>query len=453
MNQRIATTTSPAVVYLGYALGIAIPIFIGFYWPLYWMFPHMTPLTFRPFVLVVALALALLHSGLSVSEAEVKLLKNLAVLCLIWLGTALFAYDVTRALIGWVKILALCVLAMCFSRAMRNAAIARVFGAALVASSLMIAVFIAATYVRFAGWTLPTYGASRQLKNVALSDGIQLNGIAFAALMTFVTGMCTWRKSRWNWVIGAAVLMVCSLLTGSRTPLAVLIVSALALAFVNGIRSRNLFSRYLALAAAAAVLIAAGVFLKAASFKKMSDLTEGRWDIWYVAVHKFVEHPLVGNGFESVNDDLYERMPGFYRLPRKRDDTFPGGYHNEYVGTLAEEGLIGFIPLVTLYGFLIRSSGQLAFRKWATWRNGQWALLGALFLLFRAADELPGLFGYANGLGDFQAYLFLALVVSRLSLEEDCARRVAKRISLDGGILSRNALKLNLRRAVRQPVH
>lgn len=450
MKQHGATTSTSPVIYLGHVLAAVIPIFIGFYWPLYWIFPFVTSHLFRPIVLAVALALALLRSGLPISQAEVKLLRNLGVLCLLWLGTMFFASDVSRAMAGWVKIVALCLVAILFSRALRNPSLSKIFGGTMIAGSLLIALFILFTYVRLAGWALPTYESSRHLKNLAFNDNVQLNGIAFSALMAYVTGMSAWRKCRWSGAIGFVVLIVCSTLTGSRTPLAVFVVSALALALTNGIRSRNVLHRYQALLASAAALMAIAVFLKTTSFRKMSNLTEGRWDIWYVAVHKFVEHPLVGNGFESVNDDLYERMPGYYQLPRRRDAAFPGGYHNQFLGTLAEEGLIGFIALVTLYSFLIRSCWQLAFRKWATWRSGQWGLLGALFLLIRAVDELPGLFGYANGLGDFQAYIFLALVVSRFSIEEDYARRMAKQLTLAGGIISRSALKLKLKQAVRQ---
>jgi len=438
------------VILLAWALAAAIPVFIGFYWPLYWIFPYKTSLLFRPTVIAVALALALLRSGLSISRAEVKLAQNLTLLSLIWLGTAFFASNVPRALEGWLKLIALCLAALLLCRALRNPTAAKAFGWSLMASSLAISIFMLYTYVRFAGWTLPTYEASRQMKTVAFNNNIQLNGIAFTALMCYVTGMCAWRKSRWSWVIGAIVLTVCSFFTGSRTPWAVFAVSALALGLVNGIRSRNLLCRYSALTVTAGALIAIALYLPTVPFKKMSELTEGRWDLWYVAVHKFVERPLVGNGFESVNDDLYARLPGYYRMPRKREETFPGGYHNEYLGTLAEEGLIGFIPLVTLYWFLIRCCWQLAFRRWATWRNGQWALLGGFFLLFRAGDELPGLFGYANGLGDFQAYIFLALVVSRFSIEEDCAKHMVGQIQPEGGLPSSNVLNLRLRRAARQ---
>jgi hypothetical protein len=61
-------------------------------------------------------------------------------------------------------------------------------------------------------------------------------------------------------------------------------------------------------------------------FKKMSEITEGRWDLWYVALHKFSERPLVGFGFESVSDDLFARLPGVYKIPHKQK-FFASGEH------------------------------------------------------------------------------------------------------------------------------
>ena len=35
----------------------------------------------------------------------------------------------------------------------------------------------------------------------------------------------------------------------------------------------------------------------------MSDATEGRWDLWQVALEKFSERPIIGYGYESAHDD------------------------------------------------------------------------------------------------------------------------------------------------------
>jgi O-antigen ligase len=144
--------------------------------------------------------------------------------------------------------------------------------------------------------------------------------------------------------------------------------------------------------------------------------------LWSVGIQKFVERPLFGYGYESWRDDLVSRLPGEYGLTFDLAKNLGGGYHNEYISLLAEEGLIGVLAASLILWLLMRSTWLLAFRRWATVGTRQWALLACLFLLLRANVEVPGLFGYAQEPADYLAYVFLAIVVSRFSAEEDYAR-------------------------------
>jgi len=155
----------------------------------------------------------------------------------------------------------------------------------------------------------------------------------------------------------------------------------------------------------------------------MSAATEGRWDLWSVAWQKFLERPMLGYGFESWRDDLASRLPGVYEFTSQFESSdFAGGYHNEYLTLLAEQGLIGFFPVMAFFLFLLWCSAKLAFGNWVTWAHGQWALLGCLFLIVRAAFEMPGLFGYGQEPADYLAFLFVGIVCSRFSVEEDYLR-------------------------------
>jgi O-antigen ligase len=104
-----------------------------------------------------------------------------------------------------------------------------------------------------------------------------------------------------------------------------------------------------------------------------------------------------------------------------------GGYHSEYLTALAEQGVVGFVAVLCLFWFLIRSCWNLAFRFSHTWQNGQWALFGCFFLLVRAGVEVPGLFGYAQEPADYLAYVFLAIAVSSISREEDYVRSAIRK--------------------------
>jgi len=77
-----------------------------------------------------------------------------------------------------------------------------------------------------------------------------------------------------------------------------------------------------------------------ASPQQMSALTEGRWNLWSVALHKFALRPIWGNGYLSAQDSIY----------------LSGGYHNEYLTALAEQGLIGFLAVAYLFWFLFMAA-------------------------------------------------------------------------------------------------
>jgi O-antigen ligase len=106
-----------------------------------------------------------------------------------------------------------------------------------------------------------------------------------------------------------------------------------------------------------------------------------------------------------------------------------GGYHNEYMTLLAEEGLAGFVPAMVIVCMLLRCCRWLAWRTSIPAISRHVILLGCIFMLLRAAVEVPGLFGYANDPADYVAYCFVAVVVSRMSLHEDRRRLTLSRLS------------------------
>jgi len=198
-----------------------------------------------------------------------------------------------------------------------------------------------------------------------------------------------------------------------------LAVSGMLLLIFNGLVSNSLTKRTMAWLSVAVLVVAIAWGVKYLTFKDVSSATEGRWDFWTVAWDKFTERPLMGYGFDSWRDDLVSRLPGEYKLTAYDAINLAGGYHNEYITLLAEQGLVGFFPVMALFIFLWRCSWNLAFRSPSTWKNGQWAFFGCLFLLLRGSIEAPGLFGYGQEPADYLAFIFLAIVVSRFSVQED----------------------------------
>jgi O-antigen ligase len=329
--------------------------------------------------------------------------------------TSLLATKPERAMQEWIKLIAMCVIAITLCRALMNNRVAIAFGTAMVISGIGLGILIVITYVKYMGFTLPSYSMTRVFKAAAMDQaGLPLNPLAFECVFTFLSGMCLLRDRQVLWWIGGVLLLFSSTLTGSRAPLAVFVLSCLTFGLLQAVRSQAVLLRAGSLLFVLALTASGIAGIAIVSPQQLSRVTEGRWEIWSVATHKFTMHPLWGNGYESVQDD-----PSY----------IVGGYHNEYLTALAEQGLIGFSAVMYLFGSLLSHCYHLAINPLARNHNGQIILFTCLFLMFRALVELPGLFGTAQGPADFLAYIFLAIAMSRTPDVEPQAASAKARIS------------------------
>ncbi len=402
-----------------YALGISIPAVIAIYWPLYWHHPDRTAETLRPAILGLGILMVVFCGRRRLSTSETRLAGFFGLYCALWLGSSLGSVQVDRAMTDWLKLFVLCCIAVLLSRPLRSPAIRRPFGLALIACSVVISVYMAFCYVFYAGWVIPTYESARAFKGFAERVNIPLNAITFSSVFSYITGMCIIRSNSYLKAAGLLVLAVSTVLTGSRAPLASFLLSAFGLLILNGIRNRKILFRWATWALVGCSLAVACYLVATVSPKQWSELSEGRSDLWSVALDKFSERPLIGFGFESFSDDLVSRSPGYYKI--KWVKSIIGGYHNVYLTALAEEGLMGFTALVALTWFMMSSCWQLAFLRWQTWHCGQWAMFGALFIAIRGMLETAGIFGYAREPADFLGFIFLSVMVSAFSIEEEAA--------------------------------
>jgi O-antigen ligase len=362
-------------------------------------------LLFRPVTVATFVALTLLlWCRVPATRAERQFAAALAILCLVLLAPSLASVDPARAMLEWLKLLIVCVVALMACRVLRYPAIARAFGISLIVASVVLGIFIVATYVKYMGWALPTYAATRGYKGAVQKAGTSLNYVAFDCVFMYVCGMCLVRGRKYLWFVGAALLLISATLTGSRTPLAIFTLSGLLLLVINALRSRRPLAWATGTILAAGMVIGMALAAAETTPRELSYITETRSDLWSVALRKFSERPILGYGYQSAQDD-----PTY----------LTGGYHNEYLTAAAEQGIVGLAPVLYLFWFMFRSSWKLTFRRSYTWRNGQWALLGCFLIILHATVELGGLFGTAQGPGDFLASIFVAMVASQFSREED----------------------------------
>ena len=407
---------------LSVALALTVPVLIGVYWLIYAFNTDLAIRILRPAVIAATVLLALVWTKPRITWAELRLGQIMAVMCTVLLAPSLAATDPPRALADCLKLAILCVVALLLCRALRDKSTAEALGRSLIFASILSGLLILYVYVKYMGWTLPTYESARVLKAVAIHVNVPLNSVAFSCVFAYICGMCLVRGNPALWGLGAILFSISSALTGSRAPIAIFAAAGLVLPILNGVVSPRPARRFFGWLGIFGIVAAIIWGTQVISFKQMSSATEGRWDFWWVAWQKFAERPLMGYGFDSWRDDLVSRLPGEYRLTAYDAINLAGGYHNEYITLLAEQGLVGFFPVIALFIFLLRCSWKLAFRTSATWRNGQWALFGCLFLMLRGAVEAPGLFGYGQEPADYLAFIFLAIVVSRFSVEEDYIR-------------------------------
>lgn len=400
----------------------AIPLILSLYWIAFWMLSETLGPPLRISMLGCTLFLAFLWYRAPVSHAEVKLFRVLGLAAILWLIPTLTATDPAHALVGWIKMVLLFVVCGAAARGLRHPATARVFALSLLASAAILGAFILFAYVKNVGVTLPTYKAAREFKGTVAMSDLPLNSIAFTAVFSYLAGLCLVPRNRRLIFLGIPLFAIASIFTGSRAPLAILGASAFVLVCINCLRAKWIVFRMASAAVVLGVILAAAAMVLLVSDRDLNAATEGRSHLFSVGVQKFVERPLFGYGYESWRDDLVSRLPGEYDLTFDLAKNLGGGYHNEYISVLAEEGLMGALAAGLVIWLLVRSSWLLAFRRWATMETRPWALFSCVFLLLRANVEVPGLFGYAQEPADYLAYIFLAIVVSRFSAEEDYAR-------------------------------
>jgi len=415
-----------SVLFVSGLVGAAMPLILALYWVAFGLAPESMGLPLRISMLGCALLLAGIWYRAPLSHAEVSLFRVLGLAAILWLIATLTATNRAHAFAGWIKMLLLFAICGCVARGLRHPSTARAFGLALLAGGIILAAFILLTYVRYLGFTMPTYKTARQFKGMAEMGGLPLNPIAFDAVFSYLAGLCLLPRSRPLILIGLPLFAICSVFTGSRAPLVILGASVFVLLCIHGLRNKSLLLRAgTALIAAIAAVGGSAVVLLAPD-KEISAATEGRSHLWAVGLQKFSERPLFGWGYESWRDDLVSRLPGEYDLTFDLAKNMGGGYHNEYVSVFAEEGLIGAFAALLIICLLFRSSWLLTFRKWGASQSYDWPLFVCIFLLLRANFEVPGLFGYAQGPDDYLAYIFVAIVLSRFSVEEDYARRLTR---------------------------
>ena len=121
------------------------------------------------------------------------------------------------------------------------------------------------------------------------------------------------------------------------------------------------------------------------------DISNGRYHIWPIAISIFLEHPFVGAGFDAfgVAFTKFDSWPGELRVEQA---------HNEYLQTLADAGVVGFLCLLAFLGMLFRKGFQVIRDSGAGFRRNAavGALAGCFGIVVHSFFDFP-LRTYSNG--------------------------------------------------------
>jgi O-antigen ligase len=399
---------------LSCVLSFAIPILLAAYWPLTGLGITWVPIAVRGGMIASAGLLAILWWKARTTRTERQWTGVLtAYLCLLLLDS-LLATNSSRALQNWVRVLFLLAFCLVLARAFRHPATSRAFGVGALVASLLLSAYILGCYGSFLGTAMPTYESTRIFKEtVSRRLGVGLNPLGFSTAFFCMLAACTLRSSRVLSSTLLAVICICSIFTGSRTPLALMIVSLFLVVTIELARSRPTLRSIVLFVLLPVLVCFCGYELRdGIDMHRWSVITEGRTDLWTAAWAKFMEKPLTGYGADSWADDLISRLPGFYRVTAQLVAHHSGGYHNAYFALLAEEGIFVFAfalyMLASAFGTINQSSGSSRQDR----ARRIMLLFAFTFLVLRGCIEVPGLFGYGVDPAEYAAYALLALLIS-----------------------------------------
>ena len=179
---------------------------------------------------------------------------------------------------------------------------------------------------------------------------------AFVVLLTFLSGSWSRRKSS-------------SSTTGSQSKIALAVGGVALLVVILGV-----------------VLFIGGndsLLRGIGAAKADADISSGRMDFWAVALRIFLEHPILGAGFEAfgVAFTKHDKWSGQFRVEQA---------HNEYLQTLADAGIAGFICVAAFIYLLLKKglatvTGAVGFRQEAAIG----ALAGCMGVLVHSFFDFP----------------------------------------------------------------
>jgi O-antigen ligase len=352
--------------------------------------------------------------------------------------SALYAVDVDVAMADLVRQGLIVVIAFCMASALTYESSRRWFLAGLLGVAVVCSLVILLAYLSLVGPRIDLDSLPGFKLDAYNKYGVSINALSFAAAFAFVAGSCILDR-KWLWPAGLFVAAAV-LLSGSKTTLAavaITVVFSFGALIAERSRIAFWFVTYVGglIAATYSLALSFGV---APRFwldpLTLSNVTNGRYDLWIAALGKFFDRPLVGWGGGSWTAQLAAYLPSSSSRSPDLLILDSGGAHNALLTLLAEKGVFAGIVAVSMLAFLVlcavRLRGRASLLTGPDRRLARIAPFLIMFLMVRGLGEQPGLFGYANGAVDNLEFGVASIVVALTAVV--LARREPGRGSLGG---------------------
>lgn len=267
------------------------------------------------------------------------------------------------------------------------------------------------------------------LPSVSQWGGMHQIGMLLTIGFPLVFALATVSRSRWRVaagvVLGAGVLLV-AVLTGSRSAIATIVLSAVAMggiSFVLGRSTRWRPQAYLLAFALLGLGVWIGLAAVARSRPALTSLTSGRAPIWRAAAQIAADHPLLGVGpgnymLAMIDGGYAERFLPRYaqRVPGVVDPGATLGTeqaHNLLLHVAAETGIAGALCLLAFWVWLIAGCWRALGRAYLPLLSCGLLMALAAFLLRCMYDNFLDALGTADRTRVLAWMLFAAALALR----------------------------------------
>jgi O-antigen ligase len=119
-------------------------------------------------------------------------------------------------------------------------------------------------------------------------------------------------------------------------------------------------------------------------FTNQADVSSGRLHFWSVAVQVFKDYPVLGSGLDSFGTAFphYDTWNGSYRVEQA---------HNDYLQTLADAGILGFLCIAAFIYLLFKQGLQIIGAEHSHFRRSVsvGAMAGCLGILIHSFFDFP----------------------------------------------------------------